>query len=129
MRIIKCYFPGAEWNKKCFSHIQLELGNRSCYLWQAACFFASAITDLFSHSPTHRFQVFFWLLSDSLYVQVFFVEFAVKVRLWRLVWHGCQWCVRSCIAVYILLLLSALWIGSHVLENSYEYIFLSIKVL
>ena len=55
------------------------LGNRSCDLWRTVCFVASAITDLFSHPPSHRFKfsASCYLAILRMYMYKFFVEFAV----------------------------------------------------
>ena len=43
---------------------KVALWNRSCDLWRTVCF-ASAITDFFSHPPTHRFQIFCLLANQK----------------------------------------------------------------
>ena len=73
-------------------------------------FVASAMTDLFTHSPTHPPLDFSFVgclnvmcnfvillvshLSRGM-LCIHFYEYGIKVRLRQSAWRGCRWCLRS----------------------------------
>ena len=82
---------------KCFSHVPLGPGNRSCDLWQAVVSVALVINDLFPPTPrilSWYFVYFYWCAICVVFRNFScpvhcFVGFVVKVGL-----HD-QWCVRN----------------------------------